>query len=162
MAVDNKQSIPQEQFLNIAGNLLHRAFLDSTRTKAKNTFKALAAGKTVPLTNVEMEDKSTVRFDIALDHSEYLGSINFGAFRSSVTVLIASLGENLGKEEQIKVFTEQDNPNAMIFGVTAVTQESDEPNIMVLGANMSADNPSVLLRLLYINHEQFAAAQETA
>ena len=162
MAGDNTQSIPQEQFLTMAGNLLHRAFVDSTRTKAKSIFREIAAGKIVPLTSVEMEDKSTVRFDITLDHSEYLGSINFGAFRSSVAVLIASLGENLKKEEQIKVFTEQDNPNAMIFGVTAVTQESKEPNIMVLGANMASGNPSVLLKLMYINHEQFTAAQETA
>ena len=162
MAGDNTQSIPQEQFLTMAGNLLHRAFVDSTRTKAKSIFREIAAGKIVPLTSVEMEDKSTVRFDITLDHSEYLGSINFGAFRSSVAVLIASLGENLKKEEQIKVFTEQDNPNAMIFGVTAVTQESKEPNIMVLGADMASGNPSVLLKLMYINHEQFTAAQETA
>lgn len=162
MTGDNTQSIPQDQFLIMAGNLLHRAFVDSTRTKAKSIYREMAAGKIVSLTSVEMEDKSSVRFDIALDHSEYLGSINFGAFRSSVAVLIASLGENLKKEEQIKVFTEQDNPNAMIFGVTAVTQESKEPNIMVLGADMTSGNASVLLKLMYINHEQFTAAQETA
>lgn len=162
MASDHTQSIPQEQFLTMAGNLLYRAFLDSGRTKAKNLYKEVAAGKVVPLTSVEMEDKSTVRFDISLDSSEYLGAINFGAFRASVKMLIASLGETLKKEEQVKVFSEQDNPNAMIFGVTGVTQEANQPNIMVLGADMSNDQALVLLKLMYINHEQFVAAADTA
>ncbi|MFK8050596.1 MAG: hypothetical protein AB8B81_19390 [Halioglobus sp.] len=163
MAADNTKSIPQEQFLTMAGNLLYRAFLDSGRTKAKNIFKDVEAGKIVPLTNIEMEDKSTVRFDLCLDHSEYLGKINFGAFRASLKVLIASLGQTLEKKEPVKVFTEEANPNAMIFGVTGVTQEANQPNIMVLGANMSDDQPAVLLKLMYIDHEQFAvAAGDTA
>jgi hypothetical protein len=44
----------------------------------------------------------------------------------------------------------------MIFGVTAVTQEQGETNIMVLGADSSEGQPSVLLRLMYIDYSQFS------
>ena len=91
MPVNKTQSVPQDQFLTMAANLLYKSFLESSRTKAKNVYKELVAGKTLPLTTVEMADKSTVRFDIALDHSEYRGNINFGAFRSSLTLLIRIL-----------------------------------------------------------------------
>ena len=50
------QSMPREQFLTIAINLLHRAFMDAKRTDAKNLFKAVSEGKRVALTNLQMED----------------------------------------------------------------------------------------------------------
>ena len=110
-------------------------------------------------TTVEMEDKSSVRFDVALDHSEYQGSLNFGAFRANVTQLISSLGEALQKGEPVPVFTAQDDTAAVIFGVTALSQEADKTNVMVLSANMAADQPSVLLKLMYLDHEQFIAKE---
>ena len=156
MSTNKTQSIPQDKFLTMAANLLYKGFLDSSRTKAKNVYKELAAGKVVTLTTVQMEDKSTVRFDIALDTSEYKGIINFGSFRSSLTMLISSLGEKLKQKEEVTVFSAQHDPDVMIFGVTAVTKEAQEANIMVLGADMAGDRPSVLLKLMYIDHEQFA------
>jgi hypothetical protein len=160
MSSNSTQSIPQDKFLTMAANLLYKAFLDSSRTHAKNIYKELVAGKLIPLTTVQMEDKSTVRFSVALDHSEYQGSLNFGAFRSSLTLLISSLGESLGKEDEITVFSAHQDPNAMIFGVTAVTREEKQPNVMVLGADMSADNPTVTLKLMYIDHKQFEVEVE--
>lgn len=153
-------SIPQDKFLTMAANLLYKTFLESSRTKAKNAYKEMLAGKVLPLTTVQMEDKSTVRFGVALDHSEYRGSLSFGAFRSSLGLLLSQLGETLRKKEEVRVFAAQHDANVMIFGVTAVTRETREttdPNIMVLGANMGGEKPSVLLNLMYLNHQQFAA-----
>ncbi|MEH6590465.1 MAG: hypothetical protein V7746_09425 [Halioglobus sp.] len=163
MSTNNTQSIPQDQFLTMAANLLYKAFLDSSRTKSKNIYKELVAGKLIPLTTVKMEDESTVRFNVALDFSEYQGNLNFGAFRSSVSLLISSLGESLRKKEEVTTFSAHQDPNAMIFGVTAVTREGNDPNVMVLGADMSGDNPSVTLKLMYIDHKQFEVdVEETA
>jgi hypothetical protein len=160
MSTNSTQSIPQDKFLTMAANLLYKAFLDSSRTKAKNIYKEMVAGKLIPLTTVQMEDKSTVRFNVALDYSEYRGKLNFGAFRSSLSMLISSLGESLRKEEEVTVFSAHQDPNAMIFGVTAVTREGNDPNVMVLGADMSGDTPSITLKLMYIDHKQFAVDVE--
>jgi hypothetical protein len=39
MADTQSQSIPRDQFLTMAINLLHRAFIEASRTEAKNLFK---------------------------------------------------------------------------------------------------------------------------
>jgi hypothetical protein len=160
MSASNTQSIPQDQFLTMAVNLLHKAFIESSRTQAKNIYKEILAGKSITLTNVRMEDNSTARFDLALDHSEYRGGINFGAFRASLTMLLSSLGGSLNEKKAVTTFSAHDDSNMMIFGVTGVTKEGEDPNVMVLGAEMSADRPSILLKLMYLDHEQFAVDPE--
>jgi hypothetical protein len=163
MSAIQTQSVPQDKFLTMAANLLYKAFFESSRTQAKNLYKELVSGETRPLTTVRMEDKSTVRFDVALEYSEFIGAMSFGAFRTSLTLLINSLGETLEKGKEITVFSSHDDPNSIIFGVTSVTREIDDPNVMVLGANMAGEGPSVLLRLMYLDHKQFMVdAEETA
>lgn len=156
MVASNRQSMPQDKFLTMAANLLYKAFLESSRTKAKNLYREMSGGKVLPLTTVQLEDKSQMRVDIALDHSEYRGAINFGTFRASVAMLVSSLGEQLKKGEDVRVFSADHNEDVMIFGVTAVTVDAKDPNVMVLGAEMASDRPSVLLKLMYIDPEQFA------
>ncbi|MEH6568186.1 MAG: hypothetical protein V7709_03855 [Halioglobus sp.] len=162
MPASDRQSMPQDKFLTMAANLLYKAFLDSSRTKAKNLFREMSGGKVLPLTNVQLEDKSQIRVDIALDYSEYRGAINFGAFRSSVAMLVSRLGEQLKKGEDVRVFSADHDADIMIFGITAVTREDKDPNVMVLGAEMASERPSVLLKLMYIDPAQFAAEPEEA
>jgi len=161
MSSSNTQSVPQDKFLTMAVNMLYKAFIENSRTQAKNIYREIATGKAIVLTNVRMEDDSTSRFDLALDHSEYHGDINFGAFRASVGLLISSLGEKLNQEKEITTFSAEHDPNMIIFGVTAVTKEADDPNVMVLGTEMAADHPAVLLKLMYLNHDQFAVEPES-
>lgn len=156
MAQEETQSIPQAQFLTMSANLLHRAFIESTRTDAKSLFKQLAEGTRVALTRVEMEDKSLVRFDLSLDHSEYRGKLNYGGFRNSLGTLIANLSTALQKEQEISSFTAQDQPGKMMFGVTGVTVEEEQPNVMVLGADVTGGQANVVLQLMYVDPEQFA------
>ena len=128
----------------------------NTRTEAKKVFRAIADGKPIHLTDVEMEDKSTLRFDLSLDHSEVPGSLNFRAFRNSVAVLVNNLGEVLKQEDpEITVFSAEDEPDTHLFGVTAVTQEAGQARVMVLGAAGEAGRPVMQLRLMYLDPVQF-------
>mgnify|MGYP005989825591 FL=1 len=162
MAQNPNKSIPRDQFLTIAVNLLYKAFLENRRTEAKNVFRDMATGRTVHLTNVVMEDKSQVRFDVALDHSEYRGKLNFGAFRASLAMLVAQLSDALRAGKDIKVFSEQNNPDNVVFGLSAATEDEGEVNVMVLGADSNAPRGSIELRLQYLDPAQFAAeAQAT-
>ncbi|MBM68325.1 MAG: hypothetical protein CME43_02455 [Haliea sp.] len=158
MAQNPTKSIPRDQFLTIAVNLLYKAFLENRRTEAKNVFRDLATGRAVHLTNVVMEDKTQVRFDVALDHSEYRGKLNFGAFRSSLAMLVAQLSDALRAGKDIKVFSEQNNPDNVVFGLSAATEEEGEVNVMVLGADSNAARGSIELRLQYLDPAQFAQA----
>ena len=151
------QSIPREKFLTMAANLLHKALLDVPRTEAKNAYKDIVKGQALHLATVRMEDQSTVRFQVSLDHSEYKGRLSFGAFRSSLTLLISNLGQALNDEKEITMFSAEHDPNSTIFGVTAITQDENVPNIMVLGTDSQEGQPAVMLRLMYIDNSQFIA-----
>lgn len=154
------QSMSREQFLTIAVNLLHRAFMQENRTKAKRLFRDVAEGKRVALTNVQMEDKSTVRFDLSLDHSEYDGALNFAAFRNSLSTLLANLANAVQEKREISTFGAEGNDENMIFGVTGVTVERDVPSVIVLSAITAGRDAAVQLRLMYLDYQQFLLSQQ--
>lgn len=153
------QTMPRQKFLTIAVNLLHKALLEANRTDAKQIYRELEKGTALQLTKVQMEDKSTVRFDLSLDHTEFRGNLNYGAFRASLLTLVANISQALREEKDITVFTANEDPNVMIFGVTGVTFEDEQPNVMVLSADAGTGQPSVLLRLMYLDYSQFPEAR---
>ena len=162
MSQSQTQPISRDKFLIMAANLLHKVLLDVPRTEAKTLYKNISKGDVLHLATVKMEDQSTVRFRATLDHSEFKGKLNFGAFRHSLALLVSNLGQALNDEKEVPVFNEEGDPNAMIFGITAVTQEQNQANIMVLGANTGDDQPSVMLRLMYIDNRQFLEPEAPA
>jgi hypothetical protein len=159
MAQLQTQSIPRAKFLLMAINLLHKAFIESARTDAKNVYKDISGGNAIHLTTVKMEDDSTVRFNLSLDHSEFQGKLNYGAFRASLATLITNINEALREEKDFPVFNADDTDSNMSSGDTAVTVEEEKPKVMVLGADVGGQGAATMLRLMYLNPEQFAAQQ---
>ncbi|MEP4485331.1 MAG: hypothetical protein ABJ013_06870 [Halioglobus sp.] len=155
MAEYQTQSISREKFLIIAINLLHRSLVEATRTDAKNAFKVLTEGKTLALSDVRMEDQSIVRFDVQLDGSEFVGNLNFGAFKTSLSLLLSNLSQALQGAKDVPAFSAQDGPEMLMFGVTAVTYEDSQPNVMVLGSDSGTEQASVQLKLMYLDPAQF-------
>ena len=156
--MSQSQSIPQDTFLRMSANLLHKAFQEASRTQSKNLFRDLNEGRTVALTQVKMEDESLLRFDLAIDCTEFRGNLNFGAFKASVQVLIGNLAKALEEGKELPVYTAEGNTDTLLFGCTAVTVEKDQPNVMVLGADTATAEGVVKLNLMYLNPEQFAAS----
>ena len=148
MSTIEPQSMPRQQFLTVAVNLLNRAFLEAKRTDAKNLYRAVAEGKRVALTNLQMDDKSTVRIDLSLDHSEFDGSLNFGAFRNSLTALLTNLASRLPNADDIPTFGAEGDPDNIIFGVTGVAVEKEVPSVMVLATKPGGREPAIWLRLM--------------
>jgi hypothetical protein len=151
------QSIPQDKFLLLAADLLHKAFVESSRAQAKRVYKELVAGGGVNLTTPQLPDTSRGAFRLSLAHSEFRGSLSFGAFRASVTELIGNIARALREERKLKVFNALNGGSAMIFGVTALTLEQGERNVMVLAADTSEEGEAMLLQLMYLDAAQFAA-----
>jgi hypothetical protein len=159
MARYQTQSIPTGKFLSMSANLLHRAFIEANRTSAKQVFRELSGGGTVPIATVRMEDDSTVHFRVALDHSEFRGRLNYGAFRASLATLLANIAGALREEKAVSTFAGAGGEDSMIFGISAVTVEEGTPSVMVLGADMGAPGAGVLLRLMYLDPAQFEQQQ---
>ena len=162
MASSQIQSMPQEKFLLVAVNLLHAAFVEAARTEAKNLYNEISQGSIVHLTSVRLADDSIARFDVSLAHGEYQGSLNYGAFRASLTSLIGNISKVLSEEKELRVFSSLNGGNAMIFGITAVTHEDNKPNVMVLAADTGQEGGGTTLQLMYLNPEQFAGSETNA
>lgn len=162
MASSQIQSMPQEKFLLVAVNLLHKAFVEATRTEAKKVYNQIVAGDVVHLTSVKLVDDSIARFDLSLAHDEYLGRINYGAFRASVMTLIGNISTALEDKKALKVFNALNGGGAMIFGITAVTREDDKTNVMVLAADTGQKEGGTTLQLMYLDPVQFTPSQAPA
>ena len=155
MASTNKDSMPQDKFLRLSVNLLHRALIEPGRTEVKRVFRELVEGRDTPLARVEMEDGASARFNLALDHSEFRGRLNFGAFRASLLILLKNITDALGEGKELRIFDAQQDSGSVIFGITAVSVENDMPNVMVLSADKGSGATGTTLRLLYLDPGQF-------
>ncbi len=159
MTSSQVQAMPQEKFLLVAINLLHAAFVEATRTEAKRLYSDISDGSVVHLTDVKLADDSIARFDVSLAHDEYRGSLNYGAFRASLTTLIGNISRALSEEKELRVFNALHGGSAMIFGVTAVTHEDEKPNVMVLAADTGQEGARTTLQLMYLDPEQFLGSK---
>ncbi|MFK7976861.1 MAG: hypothetical protein AB8C02_12040 [Halioglobus sp.] len=154
------QAIEQDKFLILAANLLHKALVEPSRTSSKRLYRELEKGQAVPLASVEMEDKSQARFTLALEHSEFCGRLNFGAFQASVKTLLSNIVKNVKEKQDLRVFNAQEETGAMIFGITGVTMEAEQANVMVLAAQPSPDAQMTTLQLMYLDPTQFTEAAQ--
>lgn len=152
--------MPQDKFLTVACNVLYKTLVEASRTEAKNIYKAAREGKRVALITVRMEDETDLRIDVALDCSEYRGKLNFGAFRSSVSHLIAGLGDALRQEKKLPVFSD-DEEASVLFGLPAVTEEAGEVNVMMMAVD-SRGSGAVLLKLMYMDPDQFTEESQAS
>jgi hypothetical protein len=153
------QSITREQLMVMSVNLLHRAFIEAPRTEAKKLYRQIADGDTVALTQVRMDDGGILHFDLALDHSEYDGSLNYSAFRASMATVLQNLANALQKKQDINTFSADNNPNRMIFGITGVTADKDVPAVMVVSADVRSAEGRVVLRPMYLDYQQFLRSE---
>lgn len=156
------QSMPQDKFLLVAVNLLHKAIVEATRTQAKALYQQIAREEVVSLTKVQLVDNSIASFKLSLSHSEFQGRLNFGAFRASATALIANIAQALREERELKVLNALNGGSAMIFGITAVTLENNQRNVMVLAVDSSEEGEATILQLMYLDPTQFAGGSAQA
>lgn len=153
------KSLPPDQFLTISANLLNNKLLKAGRTEAKRVFRDIQDGKVVPITYLEMQDKSLVRFDLSLDHTHYKGQLNFTSFRTSLALFLSNAKDTLETADGLRIYQDQDNPRSIMFGVLAVTAEDEEPSILGLCADSSGSEAAIHLKLLYLDTVQFQGSE---
>jgi hypothetical protein len=159
MAHFQTQSLPEDKFLLVSVNLLRRAFVDASRTEAKNVYKQISCGETVHLTTVELADSSTARFNLSLAQSEFQGRLTYSAFRNSLVALISNITRSLDEGRKLRVFNALNGGSALIFGITGVTVEDDKANVMVLAADTGEEGGATTLQLMYLDSAQFSSGE---
>lgn len=161
MAFGNS-TMTQDELGRLAANLLHRAFVEATRTVSKGLYRRLIAGEVVPVTQLELADDQTVQLNMKLDTSEFRGDINFSQFRDGVVSLLQQLIPTLKSEGQLKSYHAKDQndqfTDAVLLGVTGPTQHGADVNVMMISMTPSKTEPQIEVGLMYMNPDQFVSA----
>jgi hypothetical protein len=68
----------------------------------------------------------------------------------------------LKEPEKLRTFRNQQDPDSVMFGVLAATEEEGKPSVLVLGADTVRTDARVLLRLSYLDSSQFEGLAESS
>ena len=165
MALGNS-TMTYDQLGGLAANLLHKAFIESTRTLSKQLFRRLNDGETLPVTKLELEDDQSLQLMMRLDCGEYRGELNYSKFRDSIVAILQALVEALKSENPLQTFQEKDAAgeptHKVLLGTTGPTQHGDDINVLMCALTPSPTEPRVLVELLYMNPDQFVAEGATS
>ena len=142
-----------EKFITIAVNLLHRSFIDSPRDEAKRLFAEIKAGKTIHLVRIKLEDTSELAVDLALDCSEYVGKLNYAAFKNVMQAMLVCIAKQVQSKAELNVFTDAETGN-IIFNLPGVVEDDEHVNMLVLGAQREVPG-AVTLKLQFLDVSQF-------
>ena len=160
MALGNS-TMTYDQLGQLTAHMLHKAFIETTRTVSKGVYRRLVDGETVPITQLEFERDETVQLNMKLHMSEYQGDINYSRFRDGVVALLQELITALSKEGAMKTFQantgEGESTNTRLMGASGPTQHGEDINVLMVAMTPSDREPLVLLELMYMDPRQFVA-----
>lgn len=153
MAEDQTAGVDTRRFVTAAINLLHAAFIGTSRAQAKRRFARIHGGALLDLARLRLDERTELHFRVALDWSEFRGRIGFTPFRKALAQLLARLAERVRLRGDIAVYSEEAS-GAMLFYVPAVTEDEGRTNVLMLGLD-TPEPGSVTLRLQFLDPQQF-------
>ena len=142
-----------DKFITIAVNLLHKVFVDSSRDEAKRLFLKVKGGDTAHLVRIKMEDDSELDMKLSLDHSEFLGKLNYAAFKNVLQAMLARIAQQVQGGGELDVFTDEET-GSILFNLPGMMQDGEHLNMLVLGADL-AEQGAVTLKLQFLDVSQF-------
>ena len=104
-----------------------------------------------------MDISSTTKGDVAcmlaLDHSEYVGKLNFSAFREILAAHLHLIGEKLKNEENLNIFTNEETGD-LLFNIPGIIQRDDEINVLVTGTEQRRAG-ELTIKLMFLDPANF-------
>ncbi len=135
-------------------NLDHQFFL-SDRTTAKQRFSVLKQGDELPIMKLGFSDDSEVHCTLSLDHSEYVGKLNFGGFRKHLAMMMHAIKNRLDNSQPLNVM--RDASGQVLFNVPGIVRDEDATNVLVCGLVQTNANEAKI-NLMFLNPDAYDAA----
>ena len=162
MALGNS-TMTYDQLGRLTAHLLHKAFIETTRTVSKGVFRRLVDGEVVPMTQLEFEGDETAQLNMKLNMTAYRGDINYTRFRDGVVALLQELLKALDKEGTLKTLAANDADgvatSTRLLGVSGPTQHGEDINVLMVALTPSQSEPKILVELMYMDPGQFVSAK---
>ena len=146
-------SLKPEQLLSISAQALYKTFFETARDQSKQIFKELEKGKTCSLYVMKIANGQEIQGKLSLDKTEFVGKINYSAFRAALEVMVKRIADKINKKEDLNIFTNEDN-GEMVFHIPGFVENDGQVNILVLGVMQQA--PGVIgQKLMFLDPTQF-------
>ena len=151
--MQNSISLKPEKILVAIHQHVGACFFGGTKTEAKQAFNELRSGKHLPLLEISAGDRGSVVGVLALDASEFVGKLNYTAFRNALASHLNRVAERLKNSESLNILTIQDT-GAMLFHVPGLVQVGNQVNVLVTGIEQSKPG-ELLIKLMFINPDNY-------
>ena len=146
---DNELSISPEQLLRAIHQHVSGYFFDAKKAEAKQCFQQLSKGGQLPLLHISSQQHGDVAGVLALDSSEFIGRLNFSAFRDALASHLNNIAETLRNDDSLNMFTAEDT-GAMLFNLPGFIEIDDTVNVMVCGVEQSKPG-EIVIKLMFLD-----------
>ena len=152
---NNAVELKSEDFLAALNRNLDLHFFLSDRTQAKQKFSQLKNGEKLPIMKLGFSDQSELECSLVLDHSEYVGKVNFGAFRKHLAMMMHGIKTRLESDAELNVM--RDASGQVLFNIPGIVRDEKSTNVLVCGlAQTTASEANI--NLMFLNPDAYDQA----
>ena len=128
---------------------MNQRILQASKSVAEDLYVKLAAGKALPFMEISSPDLGDVSCDLALDHTQFVGKLNFSHFRNALALHMQQIAATLANKEDLSVFTSEESDD-IIFYLPGVIEDGGTMNVLVTGVEQRVDG-KMTIRLMFLD-----------
>ena len=152
---DTALELKTEDLLSALNRNLDVHFFLSERTVSKQRFQALKDGELLPIMKLGFSDNSELQCNLHLDHSQYVGKLNFGGFRKNLAMMMHAIRNRLDAGADLNVM--RDSSGQVLFNIPGIVKQDDTVNILVCGLAQT-NAAEARINLMFLDPEAYQKA----
>ena len=153
-------SISPDKMLTSIHEQLTIHFFESSKTAAKSEFNRLKAGEKVPFLNISAPRKGEVEGSLALEASEFVGTLNYSKFRDALGSHLNHIARSVNNKQNLNIMTNEEN-GAFLFNLPGLVVHDDVLNVLVTGVHQEEPG-EIVIKLMFLNPDDFREAVDQA
>lgn len=152
-------SLNPETLLSAILENLNMQFFAESRQESKLLFRDLQNGEQTPFMHINATKSGEIYCNLALDHSAYVGQLNFSRFRKILATMMMEISHRLEHKEDMNVLSAGEGD--MLFNIPGLVREDGATNVLVCGLRQLTPGKAVV-RLLFLDPSQYTEAVVSA
>ena len=141
--------VQPQQMLAAVHQHLTNTFFRQEKTAAKRAYSDISSGGSIPFLEISAAEKGEITCSLALDHSEYVGKLNFSAFRDILAAHLQQIAAKLKNEEDLNIFTNQQTGD-LLFHIPGILQRDDTVNALVTSVEQREPG-ELIVKLMFLD-----------
>lgn len=124
-------------------------FFAASKSNAKKDFRELASGKSLPFMTISAGDDEEVVCELALDHGEFIGKLNFSRFRDALAAQQNRIAVTLNTKGDMNILTNEENGDTLFY-IPGAVEENGVLNVLVVAVEQRKAG-AITIRLMFLD-----------